>query len=348
MDRIKALDGFRAIAVLTVIIGHAGLKNYVPGSFGVTMFFFISGYLITTLLVKEWRATGKTDLPAFYFRRSIRIIPIMLIAIALAIVLDLVGLGPSMYFPSLWQDLLFLTNYAPQTSRIPIPLWSLDVEEHFYLIFPIAFIISYQVNQKSTIFIIVVGIILALLIRIMTYGTDDQAHIYFWTHTRVDSILYGCLLAVFNNPILKDKAWIGVNRAYFMCGCALLVFAILYKDPFFRETWRYSIQGMGLFLVFNFVLRTEGLVNNLLSIAPLKVVADYSYALYLTHYPLLVAADMAMPDAPHAFRGAAAIGATFVLAHALRHLVELPLLEWRKGVQKRLQMPAAMMPKGLE
>src|SRR5690606_30338130 len=103
----------------------------------------LSGYLITSIMVHEWSRTGQLSFRKFYLRRTVRIIPPMLIAIGFTVMLSVAGLIATMNYPSLGWDVLFLTNYATQlgtSSMIPIPLWSLDVEEHFYLAFPLLFV----------------------------------------------------------------------------------------------------------------------------------------------------------------------------------------------------------------
>lgn len=113
MIRLSPLDGLRAAAVLIVILSHAGLGHIVPGGFGVTIFFFLSGYLITTLMVKEWDKSEKIDLSAFYLRRAVRILPPMFIAIAITVALSILGFGKDFIYGALIWDFLFLSNYAP-------------------------------------------------------------------------------------------------------------------------------------------------------------------------------------------------------------------------------------------
>jgi peptidoglycan/LPS O-acetylase OafA/YrhL len=120
-----------------VILSHIGLASYVPGHFGVTLFFFLSGYLIATLLRRELIESGAVNFPRFYLRRVVRIVPPMWAAICLAILFSALGLTDVL--DALWLpfDLAFLSNYFPH-SGLPIGLWSLAVEEHFYLLFPAA------------------------------------------------------------------------------------------------------------------------------------------------------------------------------------------------------------------
>ncbi len=143
MKRAYPLDGLRAIAVLIVMASHAGLGSIVPGGFGVTIFFFLSGYLITSLMVVEYERSGKIDFAAFYFRRAVRILPPMWIAIAATVAIAMVRPFDLPIINPIWSGTCCsLTNYLQFDglgSNIPIPLWSLDIEEHYYLAFPFIF-----------------------------------------------------------------------------------------------------------------------------------------------------------------------------------------------------------------
>jgi len=333
--RLPVLDGLRAAAILLVMISHAGLEGIVPGGFGVTIFFFLSGYLITTLMVVEWSNSEQVDLRGFYLRRAVRIIPPMIIAIFAAVFLSLVGLGKPLNGAGLIWDLLFLSNYAPlfgAGSNLPIPLWSLAVEEHFYLLFPILFIaIRIRARNATVAATCAVLCVAVLLIRIwhVEIGTAPDVT-YYWSHTRIDSILFGCILATWNNPATGDRSYIGGGFGYALLGAVLIALSLAIRDPLFRDTWRYTVQGCGLFFLFNYALRGGGIVGEFLSSAPLRIVADLSYFLYLIHFPLLV--TMKSLPVPPLAQYAVALALAFLFAVAVRHFVELPLLRWRKSL----------------
>src|ERR1700744_3613314 len=142
---VPSLDGIRAIAFLLVFVAHAGLKDIVPGGLGVTIFFFLSGYLITTLLRLEEDQTGTISLREFYIRRAIRILPPMYITLAVVFILS--HSGAMRTIPTLWSyvaAVLFGTGYFSMLlngvrweGAGMETLWSLGVEEHFYLVFPL-------------------------------------------------------------------------------------------------------------------------------------------------------------------------------------------------------------------
>ena len=293
MNRVGVLDGLRAIAVVIVMASHAGLGHIIPGGFGVTIFFFLSGYLITSLMVLERSKTGTVSLRGFYLRRTVRILPPMVLCIVTTIVLTGLNIQPDLIrYGSLVWDFTFLSNYSNQlgtSSGLPIPLWSLCVEEHFYLLFPVLFLVCMRLPDRRGIVVVITAIIVVvLMIRFASWPEpENRFYIYYWSHTRIDSILFGCLLAVFNNPYTSDRVFIGGRLGYFILGCVLIVFTLIYRDPLFRETGRYTLQGIALFLVFNFLIRDSGVFSNILQVKPLKVVADYSYVLYLIHVPIL-------------------------------------------------------------
>ncbi len=333
--RLPTLDGLRAVAILIVIVSHAGLGHIIPGNLGVTIFFFLSGYLITTLMVVEWDRTGQLNFGSFYLRRAVRIIPPMLIAIAITVALALAGLLRQLDYPALAWDFLFLTNYTGEASNIPIPLWSLDVEEHFYLLFPLLFFFVRGRGQVSAVALACVLLCVVVLAgRIATVLALGPAEpVYYWSHTRIDSIIFGCVLACWNNPATDGRTYIGGQVGFAIFGAAMIVGTLVIRDPVFRETLRYSVQGVGLLLIFNYALRNTGRLAQLLGSPPLRIVADLSYFLYLIHLPMLIFMSHFARSASSLF--IAAMVLSFLLAVLVRHYVEMPLLRWRKRVEAK-------------
>lgn len=301
--RLKGLDGIRACAFLLVLCGHCGM-TWIPDGFGVTVFFFLSGYLITTLLRREWIRDGDVSISRFYIRRAFRILPPLYCAMTLAIAAAYFGiLHTELQWRAIAAIQLFLTNYAEQVPGLTIPLglsplWSLAVEEHFYLLFPVVYLILLRsgLSRGRQAAWLGTGCVLALLWRFVMMG---QLHVgwnrvYTGTDTRLDSILFGSILAIAANPAIDHfpKLTRQGCAAAALLGIVVLLAAIAARDEFFRQTARYSIQGLALAPVFFYVVRySDSLVTRLLETPVLTRIGDLSYALYVFHYTVMFAVN---------------------------------------------------------
>lgn len=338
---IPALDGFRAIAIGIVILSHVGLQHIVPGQFGVTLFFFLSGYLITTLLRTEIAQHGRIDFRRFYLRRAVRIMPPMYVTIAFVVILSLAGLIRQIDLRGLPFDLLFLTNYY-SISGIPIGLWSLAVEEHFYLAFPLYLALLTQrfgFAKSAALTAIVCAVILAVRIWEVQQSAVMPA-VSVWSHTRVDSLLYGSILALWNNPVADDSDVLPKGFAGYALGIAILLPTFLYRDEVFRQTLRYSVQGLGLLVLFNTAIRDRGLISQLLNNVVTRQIAILSYSLYLVHSAVILAF---MPNYGTHPLGLviAAFACSVGYALLMHRLIETPLTRWRRRTEANLRADSA-------
>lgn len=334
-NHISGLDGIRASAVLIVIMSHVGLNQFVPGQFGVTIFFFLSGYLITTLLRREMARTDTVSLRGFYFRRVVRIVPPMIIAIFVVLVLAQLGqsLAEISYEYLVW-DFLFLTNYAmyfEQYSGLLYPLWSLGVEEHFYMLFPAFYLLLARRLSSHQIAMVCLGLCVFVLgVRLVSYQLmEDPQYILIMTHTRIDSILFGCCLALWNNPVMDEKDHFQVTWLAIFGASLVLMSTFLIRDEFFRQTFRYTLQGIGLFIAFNFVIRDRGWIAAILNSVPMRWTALFSYTLYLLHVPIITLVYKNATDIPVAMQSLIGIILAFTLSAAVYAWVEKPLARWK-------------------
>jgi peptidoglycan/LPS O-acetylase OafA/YrhL len=353
MKHIPALDGIRAIAILIVFIGHTKILKAFPGGLGVTVFFCLSGYLITTLLRIEWTNTRHIDLKAFYIRRFLRINPPLWLS--MGAILALFGLG------LISQDLdplvliaqaFFFVNYMPsfgQGDGLPTPLWSLAVEEHFYLLFPTIFLLASRFMTSArlaTACLVACAVVLGIrLTNITAFGIVEPN--YYWTHTRIDSILFGCVLALRHNPILdadaKRPPWWLVGLA----GAAICA-TFLMKAPLLREGFRYSIQGVALVILFAWVLHQRGgPVAWVLGSAPMRLIGLYSYTLYLVHYAVLVVIWTNLPGLPTIAQGVLGGIVSMAFAAIMYAVVERPLSRLRHRLDKAKVPPADTSPQSI-
>lgn len=305
---IPGLNGLRAIAVLIVIVAHMGLEHIVPGGFGVTVFFFISGFLITRLLLAEREKKGKVGLKQFYIRRLIRLYPALIFMV----------LGSTLYFklmgyggPTLTEfmaALFYFTNFfqvAVRSAGEALPfmswthLWSLAVEEHFYMIFPLivvacgAFKAGLSKNLSRALILILIAVPLWRLFIFYNLDVSVQDYTYMMSDARFDSLAWGCFLSVLLHKIGDISkvrffiGWLPVIAA----SLAILVTFIL-RDEMFRHVVRYAVQGAALFiLTLNlYYFRSLSWSMKVLEWAPLAWIGTVSYGLYLWHFPVLDAA----------------------------------------------------------
>ncbi|NUT00782.1 MAG: acyltransferase [Sphingomonas sp.] len=332
---IPQLDGIRAVAVLIVMVSHAGLGWVVPGGFGVTIFFFLSGYLITSLLRVEVACNRRVSFGAFYLRRTLRIMPPLYVTIGILTALYLGGVfDERVHGKAIPWDYLFLSNYSHfwgQEGGLPVPLWSLAVEEHFYLLVPAAFaFFMLRGNFRGAALACAILCLVILVLRFLTpfwYGEVDRN--YYWSHTRMDSILFGCILALWNNPLLDKGAW--VPRLWqVLVALATLVVTFVVSDETFRFVIRYSLQGAALFVLFSYVLsERSALVNKVLTAPPMLWIGLVSYSLYLCHFAIFETLKLHTALNPIAV-GIAGMLLALGYGYLMRKFVEAPILSWRK------------------
>jgi peptidoglycan/LPS O-acetylase OafA/YrhL len=304
---IPSLDGLRALAVLIVVVSHAGYGETIPGGLGVTIFFFLSGYLITTLLLDEWNERGSVNVGHFYGRRAFRLLPSLFVTLAIAYLLVAIGtLDGGMSWQGLGSQIFYFANYytifydhggtVPEGTGV---LWSLAVEEHFYILFPLFMwgVLRFANARRVLIGVFVTVCALALVWRLwlVTRPGFVDLRTYYGSDTRVDSILYGVLLAMCLNPArvpldrVRDKMN-GRDWALVAGGAVLLLGTILYRQPEFRESFRYSLQGLALVPIFYFAVRFPNSGPfKLLSARFLVRIGVLSYGIYLIHDVVLSA-----------------------------------------------------------
>lgn len=320
------------------MLSHIGMEKIIPGGFGVTIFFFLSGYLITSLLRSELTNSGTISLQGFYIRRTLRIIPPLFITLTFAVLLiemNVIQIPITAF--NIFLQYFFLSNYAyffsPEIHEAPIPLWSLAVEEHFYLAFPLLYrILGPRLGNTRFAFLCAVMSAAVLIVRflVMRGNVVPFYEIYMPTHTRIDSILFGCILALWNNPILdaptawKPKTW------HFITAIGVLIFCLIFRSEYFRQTLRYTVQGMSLFVVFSYALSNRGLTSRILGSRIAHIIGSYSYTLYLCHVIFIDCFEQHMPSTNLYLRGFLAFVLSFVFAAIMFELVEKRLARMRK------------------
>jgi peptidoglycan/LPS O-acetylase OafA/YrhL len=353
---IPSLDGLRAFAVGVVFLAHVGLKTLVPGEFGVTVFFFLSGFLITTLLRIEHARTAAISLRDFYLRRVLRIFPPFYLVLVGATALA--ALGP-LSDPHLRLEpgqiaaqALYLTNYniiatnwwdgrAPGTWIY----WSLAVEEHFYLFFPLLYLLLLRfLPERRRQLAVLLGLCALVLAwrTFLVYGLHaPKERTYIASDTRIDSILFGCALAVFGNPVLdrtrfSDAQW---KFVWLPLGLAGLLISFLIRNPALQQSVRYSLQGLALVPIFVCAMRfRDWFAFRALNWRPVAFVGVLSYTLYLVHPTVIFGLDkdLTLP-------GGVLVGlVSLAIAVAMYYVVERPAARLRRRLS---HLTAARRPR---
>jgi peptidoglycan/LPS O-acetylase OafA/YrhL len=341
---IPSLDGIRAISFLLVFVAHAGLKEYVPGGLGVTVFFFLSGFLITTLMRSEYDRNSFINFRHFWLRRSLRILPPFYLILGLAALASLVFQPRGTLDPrALLAQVLHFSNYwiiehtelgmAPGTGVY----WSVAVEEHFYLVFP--WVYSWMRrghasprNQALIFWGLCVAVLLWRCVLVFGYHVSEN-RTYMASDTRVDSILFGCALAVWRNPtldpvVLDERRW---KYGYVPLAVAVMLFCLIARGEEFRETLRYSLQGAALTVLFVAAIRYHGwALFRVLNTRVLVVIGLLSYSLYLLHYCVIDAVQGMFPAMNPLLRAPLVLAVTMGLAALMYVGIEKPCARLRK------------------
>jgi peptidoglycan/LPS O-acetylase OafA/YrhL len=336
-DRVHhpGLDGVRGVAILLVLGQHAPTRPLIDGFEGVTVFFCLSGYLITTLLVREL-STGSIDLRAFYRRRAARLVPGLLTVVAVTTVVLLIDrrdlsagqvIAPAGAALTYTTSLFDWTNHVFATKDYFNYTWTLSVEEQFYLLWPLALLWGYRRKPRLfawlTVSLIVVTLALNLYLGLSREVKYDQ-HEYFGSDTNALPILVGSLLA-----IVMSNQWLS-RTVRCLAPCALLAVVLLPVLAYRDDTYRPSMVIAGgtvltLVTLIGVVMRPRSAVGSLLASAPMRWLGERSYSIYLWN----VLARIAILDAlGHTLLGDVAWIAMFlVLAEASFRFIERPLRE---------------------
>ena len=344
--RIPGLDGVRALSFILVLLSHLGFMGSHPGGFAVSVFFLLSGYLITSLLLREHYKTGTISLREFYIRRTLRIFPSMY---ATLIICGLLAHWHVLNIPfnatAAAFEALYLENYAFWWQLVlghhsfyvaaTLHFWSLCVEEHFYLLFPLLLLVllrkKMSFDQISKTLLVICLVALAwrfVAVRILPFAEE---YCYSATDCRLDSILWGCLLAT----IEHQDGWrklITYNRLLriFPFAVALLVCTFIFHDTG-RVTSRFTLQAIALMPILYLVTHfPQSWLARPLNHPVLVHLGVLSYALYLVHGAAIEIVSQFVPATPIILWPLCGIVA-YLSALAIHWAVERPFLRLRAG-----------------
>jgi peptidoglycan/LPS O-acetylase OafA/YrhL len=294
---IPGLDGLRGIAVIAVMLHHSGVPGFVGGFVGVDVFFVLSGFLITRILLRRTEREGRVSFRHFYERRARRILPAlwtMLAVLTVVAIADPTFSPPQQYFHSMGVAAAFMTHVQMALGDFPGPfvhLWSLGWEENFYLVWPLLFALFWRRSRRTLALLLLTGVVTLNSLRFTAHwaGYGGPYPIWIAAYFRVDAILLGCLLGlvVAYEPDLRTGPWL--RREVWLGFAALGLLFALFLVPDDQLLW-----AGGLTLV---SLSTALMVNHLRRRAPsrlahvlenpfLRWTGLISYGLYLWHYPV--------------------------------------------------------------
>ena len=366
-----ALDGIRALAVAAVLAYHAGMPWARGGFLGVDAFFVLSGFLITSLLLAEWRSQGRIGLIAFWSRRARRLLPalfLMLVGVALYSVfvarpeeLDKLrgdALATIGYVAN-WRPVLSGQSYFDQFS-VPSPLrhtWSLAIEEQYYAVWPLLVLALLRLRRGSTGFLLLASLLMlagsALLMALLFRPGHDPSRVYYGTDTRAQSLLVGATLAMLLER-LSARRYTLRPRSSILPRATLQIVALpclvglgwawthLSSDsePLYRGGFLLLALSVAVVIAAS-VQPGGGPIPRVLSLPPLRGLGLISYGVYLWHWPiyLVLTPDRTGWDGYALF--AVRIVATLAVSIASYHLVEMPV---RRGVFRGLKVSWTFAP----
>lgn len=324
------IDGLRAIALLPVILFHAGLPYFSGGFYGVDIFFVISGYLITKILLKDLEE-GHFSLAAFYERRARRILPALLVMVAACLPFAWLWMPPNRlmeFFASVAATGLFASNlyfwqqtdyFAAAAEQLPLlHTWSLAVEEQYYLLFPIILYLCWR-GGKGPIALMVALLLAASLTSNLWLISDTPEASFFLPHARLWELLAGSLCAY-----VHFRKGHYANEFFALTGLGLILFALLDYGSLQLAPGLFAVvpvSGTALLLLYAPAQTVSG---RLLSLAPLRGIGLISYSAYLWHQPLFAFARIRTPLEPSQLQLTGLAVASLMLGYLSWRFVEQP------------------------
>lgn len=341
------LDGVRALAVGGVFLYHANV-SWMPGGFlGVDLFFVLSGFLITSLLLAQWSATGTINLVQFWLGRARRLVPALLIVVVFTLLAtstiarDDLGrtradaLSAVVYLTN-WHEIIASHSYFNQFGRPSLlqHLWSLAVEEQFYLLWPLILIASMRrLRRGGTIALTAVLALTSWVLMWLLYNPNgDPSRVYYGTDTRAFTILIGALLAFvwpmarLPEKLPRARSWlVDVVGIAALLGVLVLFTRVHDYDPSLYS-WGFLVAALVGAVLVAVACHPASTVGKALGWSPLRWIGARSYGIYLWHWPIM---QLTRPGIDVPWHGAGLIcaqaAATVAAAAASYRYVEMPI-----------------------
>ena len=353
LGRRPVLDGVRAVAILAVLGVHFGRGpsfDWPRGGFlGVDIFFVLSGFLITTVLLEEHARRGSFSFRAFYARRALRLLPALALVVAVFLVYTATFAPASLVDDNLiaalatityWTNWLYAEQWFDVAQTGLTHAWTLSIEEQFYILWPLALATALAFGRRRAALVTVAFGIAAVLVwrLVQIWGTGDgYGRMYFSFDSRADSLLVGCGLAV----LLTSPSWHrGARRTVLRFALLPAVVLIVACLVFAEEEWlALYAGGFTLFAVaaavvlYNLVTWRPPVLSPFLEWRPIVYVGRISYGLYLWHFPIYLALRDEL--ARGWLTAAVGLSLTFLFAAASFKFVEQPFLRYKTRFERR-------------
>ncbi|MGL5930549.1 MAG: acyltransferase family protein, partial [Dermatophilaceae bacterium] len=349
LPRLPGLDGLRALAVTAVVLFHLD-PRWLPGGFlGVDVFFVVSGFLVTTILLREHAATGRVHLRAFWARRARRLLPALLVCVPCSVLLArlsepdlLVDIDRQVWgavtFTSNWLEIAAGADYFAATSpALFAHLWSLAVEEQFYLLWPLALLLLLRLVHRPLHRAGVVAGVAAASALLMAVRLDPDAptRVYYGTDTHLTGLMLGAAVAfALADPLRAGthSTWWARNRRV-VAGAGVVVLAALaaFADDGAALTFRGGIllASAATAILLVVVLDRPGRLRAALECRPARWVGERSYGIYLWHWPVVLVVGQDLPAPPgsgeYVLTRGWAVVITLAAADLSYRFVELPV-----------------------
>jgi len=363
---LPALNGLRGVAVIGVVAYHLQLGWASGGYLGVDLFFVLSGFLITSLLLEEWKGSGRISLVAFWGRRAKRLLPaLFLVVVALALYLignalfggpgangliDLSGLRGdaiwSLLYANNWHLIYAHQSYFAQFST-PSPLqhtWSLAIEEQFYLVWPLLLLLVLRVARQGwrragAMLTISLGVLSSILMAVLFHPGSDPSRIYYGTDTRLFDLMAGATLA-FLAASRRQPNERARRTLHVVAPTAAAVLAVFWvtagtsgglPTSFMFEGGFLICAALAAVVIADARLVEAGRFSRALAWPPLHFIGTISYGIYLWHWPVIVYLSAARTGLPTLSLDIVRIGVTLALSTASYYVVERPIRLARSG-----------------
>lgn len=345
----KDIDGLRAVAVISVIVCHANAA-WLPGGFvGVDVFFVISGYLITSIILREMHQ-GKFTFKDFYLRRIKRILPVFFVVVFTVLVAgfiillpdDFVFLSKSARYASFFMSNIHfageLDYFAPAMNEAPlIHTWSLGVEEQYYFVWPVMLLLMLRYARPYLLMVSLVLCVASFLLATV-WAMDESRAVwsFYQLPARMGELMVGSLL-VFGRPLL-EKQNVTIANIAAIVGMVLLAasFFLLNENsvfPGYNALW--PCTGAALLIMAGYGQQGLSPVTGMLSMKPMVFVGKISYSLYLWHWPVLVYVRYYTMQESLSFSWIfASLAVTFALSWLSWHFIEQPVRRSNTGFKK--------------